>query len=159
MYTLSYSLTRSAVRRFYLRELWHRNGGALLSLPILALVGWWWSRDPIFWWPAGFVSGVGVTYLGLLYLGLRTAQRVADKPANAEADGAGMRFDFDGITTHLRWESVVSARQTHDGLILVVSRLTKRSILIPRTAMSDDAEAFIVERVRAAGGRVEKRVA
>ena len=76
MFTITYRYTRPLMRRLYLRELWRTQGGWLISAVLVLAVAAWASLDAQYYWFAGFMAGVSLTYLGLLYTSLRAEERL-----------------------------------------------------------------------------------
>jgi hypothetical protein len=154
VFTLSYRYTLPILRRYYLRELWHTQGGYLLSIPLLLAVAGWASLNPDFLWLSGFFAGVALTYIAVLYAGYRQVRRnLVEDLVSVRLTDSGLHFEFAAMVTDLPWSGITSARLTKEGVILT-SRATTRPVFLPTHAFSTEASAFLLSRVREAGGRV-----
>jgi hypothetical protein len=153
MFTISYRYTYALMRRLYLSELWRTQGGWLISSLLLLAGGVWASLNPQYFWFGGFLAGVSLTYLWLLYTNLRSEQRLrAERDVTVTITDAGLHLAFATVTTDLPWNAIAVVRRTRNGLILN-PRYGGRPLMIPSERLPDEAQQFMIRAVIAAGGR------
>ena len=150
MYTLTYSYTRPVLRRFYFRELWRTQGGWLLSLPLVLAVVFWASRSPDYRWYAGFLGGISLAYVALIYIGYRRLDTFpVDQSIALTFSDTGLHFHSALVVSDVPWKAIRSSRVSKDGLILI-SQVTSRPVFVPSSVLSEDIITFVVRRVEAA---------
>lgn len=150
MHTLTYTYTRPILRRFYFRELWRTQGGWLLSLPLVLAAVFWASRNPDYCWYAGFLGGLSLAYIVLVYSSYRRLDTFpVDQTMTLTLSDTGVHFDSALVVSDVPWKAIRSSRVSKDGLILI-SRVTSRPVFVPSSALSDDILTFVVSKVEAA---------
>ena len=155
MYTLRYAYSRPQLQKYFFSELWRTQGGFLLCLPLLLVAVIMASRDRDYWWFAGFVAGCGVTYTLLLYSSYRRLDEFpVNVPMSATLSDSGLHFDSSLIVSDLPWSTIRTVRSTRHGLVLT-SRTTRRPLLIPAAALTQEIIAFVEGKVR--HGRADSR--
>ena len=141
------------MRRLYLRELWRTQGGWLISAVLVLVVAAWASLDAQYYWFAGFMAGVSLTYLGLVYTSLRAEERLrVEKDVTVTIADSGLHLTFASVTSDIPWEAIAFVRRTKDGLVLT-PRYGARPFLLPSDALSEEAQLFTLRAVTTAGGR------
>jgi hypothetical protein len=144
VFTLTYSYSRPLLRRYYFHELWRTQGGWLLSLPLAIAVVIWASLDPQYWWFAGFLGGLSLAYVLLLYGGYKHLGHFPiDEPMTTTITETGQHFDSALVVSDVLWTAIRAVRHTHDGLILT-SRITLRPVFLPSAVLTQEITAFVV---------------
>ena len=148
MFTLTYSYSRSLLRRYYFHELWRTQGGWLLSLPLAIAVVIWASRNPEYWWFAGFLGGLSFGYVLLLYGGYKQlGQFPIDQTITTTITETGLHFHSALVVSDVPWRAIRAVRQTQDGLILT-SRITLRPVFLPSVVLTQEITTFVVRKVK-----------
>jgi hypothetical protein len=148
VYTLTYSYTGPLLRRYYLRELWRSHGGFLLCLPFAVVVAIAASRSPDYSWFAGFLGGLCLAYVALIYYGFRQVSHyVVGEPVTITIGEAGVHFDAAWIVSDVTWRWIKSVRRSKDGLI-VTSRSRQQVLLIPADVLTDEITSFVIRKMK-----------
>ena len=152
MFTFSFRYSHPFLRRYYVAELWRKQGVFLIALPIAVAVVILAALNPEFWWVSGFAAGLTTAYLLLVYGAYKLhAKEMTKRLVHATVSEAGLQFDVESVTSLAPWAQIRSVRGTAYALILTL-RSRSRPILLPREVLSPDVSSFIDRQVRAAGG-------
>ena len=157
MFETTYALTRSLTRDVTLRFLFRSYGAALIAaLLAFAFVLHVTTRPEDSWLP-GVLAGFLFASLRSLISAYRSGVRSADAFGS---DPITLRLSDDGleVTTSLscvtsRWSAYPVVLSTRRYLYLTRVGLAQ-PFAIPASALSPEATAFLLDRVRHAGGRV-----
>lgn len=96
---------------------------------------------------------VGAAYSSVLRA-VRAAREVPDRRVTVYLEESGIRFENWAGHSVCRWEGVTALIESASYTTLVLGRAGRGSAPIPRAAMSVEFHARLVERVKAAGGRL-----
>ena len=152
VFTLTYNYSRALVRRHSLREMWGNQGGQLIGTALFLAFGIWASLNSDTWWFGGFLTGVALTSVSVLYTSYRKFDRFPlDLPITTTIADGGLRFISAVMSSEVPWVSISRVRETKDGLVLTY-RLTGGSILLPAVALSKEVTEFVVHKVKQQGG-------
>ena len=153
LFTLTCRYTRPLLRRFYVRELWRTQGGWLISLPLALIVVVWASSNPPYWWFAGFIGGLSLAYILLVYSTYQQLlKHLVDRQATITISDNDIHVEAQRVTSELPWTAILFVRDTPEGLLLT-SQASTRPLFLPSDALSVEATAFVKRKVKEAGGR------
>lgn len=154
MFSFSFRYSAPFLRRHYVAELWRRQGGFLIAIPIAVALVVVFARSPDFQWISGFLGGLITTYVLLIYsLYRQYVREMANRLVHATVSESGLEFDVESVASLAPWAQIRSVRGTPYALILTL-RWRTRPILLPKEVASPDVSSFIAREVRAAGGTV-----
>lgn len=157
--TLTYSppLLRQAVAGFWWRVIGLRFLVAL-AVVVAALVKLVLDGDRS--WLVGVLASamvMGIAFMAALYVvhhrnALSRLRAMGEPQATLEASAESLSLASGAGTAMLPWSAVAEVWQLRSWWLLLLSR--SQFLTLPLADMTPEAAAFIVERVRASGGRV-----
>lgn len=155
----TYVYDRAFARASFRRLLGRLHGGALVAVAVAALWIPWAARFPELRVFAGFVGGVAFAYLLLLVGAYRAALATADlyssSPITVRLSHEAISVESAPSSNVTRWSVFTELVATPHELVLM-RRLSRIALVVPRAALGPEGAAFVLERARQAGARVRK---
>jgi hypothetical protein len=148
MYTLTYTYSRPLLLQFFRHELWRTQGGFLIAFPVLMAAVVLASLDHDYWWFAGFLAGMCLCYLLVLYSSYRHLDLFpVDVSMTVILSDAGIHFQSALVTSDMPWAAIRATRRTPAGLALT-SQIGRRPVLLPLAALTEEIIGFVENHVR-----------
>jgi hypothetical protein len=157
--TLKYTehLVARAVRSFWLRAVGY--SGVVAALAILAFLAWR-ITDGDRSWVVGVIAAcalVSVVMPAALYVvqyrnSMSKLREMKQPIAELVANGDSLTLSSDLGSSTLKWGGVTEVWCFRDFWLLLISR--SQFVTIPLDGMSEEVKSFVLEKVKAAGGKV-----
>jgi hypothetical protein len=148
VYALTYTYSRPQLRHYFRHELWRKHGGFLLAVPLALAAVVWGSLDHDYWWFAGFLAGMILSYVLLLYTSYRRLDTFpVGVPMTTTLSESGIHFDSALLVSDVPWSTIRTVRRVTDGLVLT-SRTTRHPVLLPSTVLNQEIVAFVERKVK-----------
>lgn len=146
-FTLTYSYSRPQLRRYFWREFRRTQSGLAIGLVLALAVAAWAARYADLGWYSGFIVGFSIAYGMLLFASFRRlGQFPVDRPMTTTIGESGMRFASAIIVSELPWSSLLSARESQDGLTLR-ARYRSAPVLLPADVLTPEIVAYIRDKI------------
>jgi hypothetical protein len=147
VHTLTYTYSRPQLVQYFRHELWRTQGGFLIALPVLIAAIVLASLNNDYWWFAGFLAGVCLCYLLVLYSSYRHLDLFpVDVSMTVTLSDAGIHFQSALVTSDMPWAAIRATRRSPAGLALT-SRITRRPVLLPAAVLTEEIIGFVERHV------------
>ncbi len=150
-------LIRQAVRCFWWRVVGLRFVGALAVLAAYLIMR---IRDGDTSWVVGALASVlllGIAFMAALYVvhyrnALHKLKAMANAQATLDASETSVSLSSAGGTATLPWSAVTEVWRFKSCWLLLFSK--SQFVTLPLANLSPEATAFILDRIRASGGKI-----